>query len=372
MYQFVEYMIPDFSRELATEQNVTNGMEHVNISLSLLVNFPCHFLHIDSIDSLGFSQLYANTVSRRRYTESGDFIGILDNVTNKRANRKPLNIKKLYNNRTKDDKKLLKKNLNSKHDLHATQFDEVNEINEQNETNKCYKCYEVKDENECCNSCEEVVMLHMINGLKVETNKWEQCKNFSMDNFMKEKCLFQGKLTVNKVPGNFHIGIGENKEKYGMHRHNLNITDLPFLNMTHVIGRIRFGLVLPTASLPLKGFTITQKVNKTTAFEYSIICTPLVLMSNNEIIAKSFEYTGMLNNYVVDETLNDKMPGIYFNYRFTPYSVIINVKMEPAFRFITSTFCVLAGLFSIASLLDAFIFKKQTEKERNVVQIEGQ
>ena len=105
MYQFVEYMIPDFSRELATEQNVTNGMEHVNISLSLLVNFPCHFLHIDSIDSLGFSQLYANTVSRRRYTESGDFIGILDNVTNKRANRKPLNIKKLYNNRTKDDKK---------------------------------------------------------------------------------------------------------------------------------------------------------------------------------------------------------------------------------------------------------------------------
>ena len=64
--------------------------------------------------------------------------------------------------------------------------------------------------------------------------------------------------------------------------------------------------------------------------------------------------------------------NIYFNYRFTPYSVIINVKMEPAFRFITSTFCVLAGLFSIASLLDAFIFKKQTEKERNVVQIEGQ
>lgn len=73
---------------------------------------------------------------------------------------------------------------------------------------------------------------------------------------MAEGCNIAGKLSVNKVPGNFHIAPGHSFEQDGFHVHDV----LPFLShkfdFTHTVNKLNFGeRVYKNMVNPLEGVT---------------------------------------------------------------------------------------------------------------------
>ena len=291
--EFMLYASPDIYRDLSVDPSFGNGQELVNISLSVLVDTPCYFLHLDTIDSLGYQDLYVNsTITFRRMTPTRQIIGI--------------------------------SNLTMKDDYGS--------------------CYNLSDHLLYC-TCEQLKYLAQLNKVKEEPEKWEQCKNkkdikISMD----EKCMIKGKLTVNKVRGNFHIAPGINvlNNPYG---HSFN----PMLNLklTHKIERIRFGPHIPRTSNPLSN--LNMKVDfpfGMLSYRYHCIVTPIKFVKDNQEVRRGYEYT-------VLPLLSLSSPMIFFDYTFTPYTIVVTLNRKSPLQFISSTFGVISGIFAIATLFDS-------------------
>ncbi|OHT12514.1 hypothetical protein TRFO_17546 [Tritrichomonas foetus] len=308
--QFIDFLIPDLSRDLTVNRTLTNNMELVNISLSLLVLFPCHFLKVGTSDSLGFSQTADNTITYRRISINNEFIDYV----------------------------------------------------KQNNSDKCMPCYGARPEGKCCNSCEELVILHMMKNMTLNPDKWEQCKGVNINNISPyETCLLKGKLTVNKVPGSFHVAVGNT----GSTRKTFTTKDFeefPHFNLSHYISRLRFGPKLPTMSTPLENIKMLQNHDILFSYSYNLICTPVIFVRDNIVITKTFEYTMMMSHVPVT-TENRKPPGIFFNYQFTPYSITVNWRTKSLSKFIGSTFGVLAGGFALTTLFDSFLFLFESKQK---------
>lgn len=61
-----------------------------------------------------------------------------------------------------------------------------------------------------------------------------------------EGCTVSGKMSVNKVAGNFHIAHGESIVRDGRHIHQFNPALAPKFNVSHTIHSISFGDPYPS------------------------------------------------------------------------------------------------------------------------------
>lgn len=346
--QFVEFIIPDISRELMVNRNLTSNMEHVNISLSILINQPCYFLSIGNLDSLGINKFYNSTVRFIRYTKGGFYKGLANTSQN-------INI----NMSGKWKKEMRQKNPNYQQNM-----------------NRCLPCYGIRKEGECCNSCEELYLLHVMKKKEPHPEEWEQCqgvdpKYLANDISLDEQCKIKGKLTVNKVPGNFNIVYGS-KSIYNTYGSDIfmrsTISDeYPFIDLSHSVERLRFGPGFPMLARPLDDrIIITQNKQKPTSYKYDLVCTLVFLIKDGEILAKSFEYNELTTTFPVTPE-NKLVPGIFFYYQFTPYAVAVNLRSKSFSKFIGMTFGVLAGGFAITAMIDNFLYRAAGEKKQKII-----
>lgn len=300
----VRFCTPKIYRDLALNAALVDQEDFINISVAVTVDIPCYFLHFDHIDTLGVSQLDINsTTNMRRLTKSGKLIGVA------------------------------------------------------NETLKdvCYPCFGALPDNVCCNSCEQLILLHMWKGLEAKPDEWPQCKSkkaapkVSAD----EKCRIKGKVSVNKIDGGFHIAPGRNDVSGGGHHHDLGF-NFPNIDLSHTIEHIRFGPKIPTANNPLKGLRVKQDPNVAMRYNYILLATPVVYVKDGNEKARGYEYTAMVTSHPI---MRGEAPGIFFQYTLTPYTVTVNAKSRSLAQFITSTFGFLSGCFGAAQMLDMFIDK---------------
>lgn len=349
IYNFLQ---PKLYRDLNVDPSLTNNQELINISINVLVNLPCFFLHLDVLDSIGLDRYYvSDTVKFKRLSLIQE-----------------------------SDSEELPPTLSSYKFLGIA-----------NKTAKdvCFSCYDVADylpeKNEaCCNSCEQLILLYRQFGKKPEPQNWEQCKagKYSRDVTFDEKCQVKGKITVNKVPGTFHIAPGINnqflmKYHHGNHQHKLNY-DFPKqgLGMTHQIINIRFGSKnIPRSSNHLSNILNgrpnlqNNKFNRSSRnenrrkqamiYKYDLTSTPAVYVkktkNGNEVKAVGFD-TSMIN-FQYPRSFPNQNPGIFFYYTFTPYTVVISndAKESDIIQVISSTMGFLAGVFVVASIIDAIL-----------------
>jgi hypothetical protein len=87
-------------------------------------------------------------------------------------------------------------------------------------------------------------------------------------------------------------------------------------------------------------------------YRYVMIATPLVYVRNGAERARGFEYTAMITYRPVAAGM---APGIFFDYSFTPYGVVVNAVSRSFAQYLTSTFGFLSGAFALVMLLDAFL-----------------
>ena len=292
--QFLHFIYPEIYRDLSVDPSFSNGHEMVNISLSILVDMPCFFLHLDTVDDLGFMELNVNsTVTFRRLAPNNSVIGT----------------------------------------SHFTMRD------------VCGSCYNLSDKFECC-SCQQLHYLSQVQNITATPEKWAQCENKTRPTiYMKEKCLVKGKLTVNKVRGSFHIAPGINARNNAF-RHLMG-PEIYQLSMSHRIDRIRFGPHIPRTSNPLKNINYRVQFPFITYY-YCCIVTPVKFIKGGKEVKNGYEYT-------VFSMFRPTSPMIYFDYKFTPYTIVVTMNPRSPLSFISSTFGVIAGIYAFATILEELL-----------------
>ena len=291
----------DFHRELLVNDVLSDGMALVNVSISVLVDVPCYFLHLDVGDSVGAQQLNVkSTVTFRR--------------------------------------------MDSMRRVHG--------IENRTEASYCGPCYGLRPDGMCCLTCAMLEELAAVKGVRAEREKWEQCNGSypPRDIVYGEKCMVKGKITVNKVNGEFHIAVGVNNQnnETGIHSHFVR-SETPNLAMNHSIERIRFGEKIPTASSPLVGVRKDKQSNVSTLHQYFLMVTPLVFYKNGVFVRAGFEY----NAYISESSPG--APGLYFKYQFVPYTVAVQVRQLNILTAYANMCCFLAGVYVLASLAMLFV-----------------
>lgn len=320
--EIIHYFVPEYVRELSIKQTKRNENKLVNISLTILVNLPCFFLHLDSIDSLGYNQLNINTTA--------SFIRM-----------------------TRDGREIAR----SRYFL-----DDI-----------CQSCHGLLPEGYCCNSCEKLYTISNYFHKTPTPEKWPQC-NKNKTKITKEnanlkanigspseKCLVKGKISVNKIAGSFHIAPGRNVKGLPGHVHDTNF-QFPHFDLSHSIQRLRFGPKVPRASNPLDDVSVRQLIDVPVFYKYTMIVTPIKFYKNGKFITKSFEYSSMATRTPVSFIRPGMVPGIFFSYSFTPYTITVKGTSPPFLHVVASTSGILSGMYAIASLLDTFYNKVESRK----------
>ena len=302
IFQYYSYQKPIIYRDLSVNNTFKNNAESINISLSVFVRMPCFFLHLDVLDSLGFTQLDVNkSVKFERIAKNGTSLGI-----------------------TKDSV-----------------------------TNICMSCKGLLPDSACCNSCEQIYMLLVMDNKEFNPKEWEQCdpnSPVSVDN--EESCLVEGIIETNKVQGHFHIAPGKNlpSEK---HDHDLSF-QYPSLNIPHIINEIIIG-----HKSNLSHSTLIEKIKKIDGEEpiihlYNLMITPITFIKNNKIIDQFYEYT-FLESYYYYKGTHGHWPGIYFHFKFMPYNTVLYYISKNPLQLFSSSAGLLAGIFSLCTLIDSLL-----------------
>ncbi|XP_076054131.1 endoplasmic reticulum-Golgi intermediate compartment protein 1-like [Oratosquilla oratoria] len=161
-------------------------------------------------------------------------------------------------------------------------------------------------------------------------------------------CLFEANFLVNKVPGNFHVST-----------HSADVQP-DKIDFAHIIHEVRFGSKITNSNVPgtynpLKERTKTDG-NGLESHDYVMKVVPTIYedLQGNQVI--SYQYTYAYRNYISFSHGGRAIPAVWFRYDLTPITVKYHEKRPPMYSFITTVCAIIGGTFTVAGILDSFIF----------------
>jgi hypothetical protein len=178
-------------------------------------------------------------------------------------------------------------------------------------------------------------------------------------------CRLTGHIDVNKVAGSFHVAPGFYVPQAGVHSHGhthqLKASHYGKLNASHIIETLHFGIdVYPNQINALDKASQTA-MDTATSMTYSYFMKIVPTMYEYEdgtLINNTFQYsvTKSSKSVAVAEG-GDSLPGVVFHYELSPIMVKFIEKRRSTIHFLTSCCAIIGGIFTVAGLLDAFLFK---------------
>jgi len=219
----------------------------------------------------------------------------------------------------------------------------------------CGPCMEATDydPNRCCNSCQDVKDAYSEAGLPYYhiLDTAPQCKN-------SVGCQIHGDVLVSKVGGNVHVALGKSTIRDGKHVHEFNIKEVSDgFNTSHSIHRLEFGESVAGMHSPLSG---TTKVVRHGAymFHYYIKLVPTLFEGRNRVVyTHQYSVTDNEKNVMVKKGELAGLPGVFFVYEFTPFLVQKVEKVTPLSHFLTSICAIIGGVFTVAGMIDAILYR---------------
>lgn len=228
---------------------------------------------------------------------------------------------------------------------------------------ECLSCLEAKefDENRCCNTCQDLKDAYSEAGLPYYhiLDTADQCKNAV-------GCQIHGDVLVSKVGGNVHVALGKSTVRDGKHVHEFNIKEVSDgFNTSHSIHRLEFGERVEGMQSPLEG---TTKIVKHGAymFHYYIKLVPTLFNGRNDRTVYTHQYSVTDNekNVMVKKGELAGLPGVFLVYEFTPFMVQKIEKPQPLSHFLTSVCAIIGGVFTVAGMIDAALYKSYNGLKR--------
>lgn len=227
----------------------------------------------------------------------------------------------------------------------------------------CGSCYgaEVADD-DCCNTCEEVREAYRKKGWGLSNPELiDQCTREGFISQIKEEegegCNINGFVDVSKVAGNFHFAAG--KALHQSQNFISNLLDIPLgeYNISHKINKLTFGEDFPGVVNPLNGAQWMQE-RGSGIYQYFIKVVPTVYtdIRGRKIHSNQFSVT----EHFRDENIFPKPPpGVYFIYDFSPIKVIYTEGSTPFLHFLTNICAIIGGVFTVAGIIDSFVYHGQ-------------
>ncbi|KAL0488296.1 endoplasmic reticulum-golgi intermediate compartment protein [Acrasis kona] len=297
------------------------------------VTFPaisCDALNLDLMDVSGDFQLnIEHTVFKQRLALDGTYI---------------------------DDKLLVK-------DVNAVPKDEAKAVaaKKTQAADYCGSCYGGETfEQKCCNTCEEVRESYRKRGWAfTPSDDIEQCYTEILERKMRyakhEGCNLHGHFMVNKVAGNFHVAPGKSFIRAHTQIHDYTPYELDHFNTSHIIHSLGFGVEYPGIQNPLDG---TNKMipEGSGLFQYFIKVVPTIYEYNDGQQIVTNQYSVTQHFRPKNEFHEHVVPGVFFMYDLSPIMVHIAERSRSFIHFLTSLCAIIGGVFTVAGIVDAFIY----------------
>ncbi|CAB4378986.1 DUF1692-domain-containing protein [Rhizophagus irregularis] len=346
--EYCDYRTPEMKPQLVVDKSRKQRLE-ININITF-PHVPCYLLSVDVMDIAGETHNdLVHDIYKTRLDPDGNEI----------------HIEKTHE--LGDQAKGINKVLNDTKVVY-------------NET-YCGSCYGGElPESGCCNTCEEVREAYIKKGWSFgDTDSIEQCVKEGwkekVSQQSKEGCNVAGSVRVNKVAGNFHLAPGKSFQQNNIHLHDLQ----PFLNdgvnhdFTHEIHHLSFGPKVQGVVNPLDG--IGRSVSQGHyMFQYfvKVVSTQFHYLNKTTIDTNQYSVT----QYERDLTGRDTsghvhthqggLPGVFFNYDISPMLIINREERKSFTHFLTGVCAIVGGIFTVAGILDGFIYNAQKTLQRKI------
>ncbi|KAK6156853.1 hypothetical protein DH2020_011101 [Rehmannia glutinosa] len=257
---------------------------------------------------------------------------------------------------------------------------------EHNET-YCGSCFGAEtSDDDCCNSCEEVREAYRKRGwgltntdlidqslflLLIRVQSFElvnggiACTRGLGEGFVQkvkeeegEGCNIHGSLEVNKVAGNFHFAPGKS-----FHQQNLHLLDLLALqtesyNISHKINKLSFGDSIPGIVNPLDGVQWVQEMPNG-VYQYFIKVVPTIYTNIRGHTIQSNQFSVTEHYKSSEEDHFRSLPGVFFFYDLSPIKVTFTEEHASFLHFLTHICAIVGGIFTVAGIVDSFIYHGQ-------------
>ncbi|KAG6792485.1 hypothetical protein POTOM_001635 [Populus tomentosa] len=224
----------------------------------------------------------------------------------------------------------------------------------------------------CCNSCEEVREAYRRKGWALTNmDLIDQCKREGFVQMIKDEegegCNINGSLEVNRVAGNFHFVPGKS-----FHQSNFQLLDLLDMqkesyNISHRINRLAFGDYFPGVVNPLDGIQLMHETpNGVQQFFIKVVPTIYTDIRGRTVHSNQYSVT---EHFKKSELMRlDSLPGVYFIYDFYPIKVTFKEEHTSFLHFMTSICAIIGGIFTIAGIVDSFIYhgRKAIKKKMEI------
>ncbi|KAH6789972.1 Endoplasmic reticulum vesicle transporter protein [Perilla frutescens var. frutescens] len=234
----------------------------------------------------------------------------------------------------------------------------------------CGSCFGAEtSDDQCCNSCDEVREAYRKRGWGLtDPDIIDQCKREGFVQRVKEEegegCNIHGSLVVNKVAGNFHFSTGKS-----IHQSSLNLLDFLTIqtetyNISHKINKLSLGDSIPGVVNPLDGVQWVQK-SPNGVYQYFMKVVPTIYTNirGHEIQSNQFSVTEHFKNSEMEHFRSP--PGVFFFYDLSPIKVTFKEEHAPFLHFLTHICAIVGGVFTVAGIVDSFIYhgKKALKKK---------
>ncbi|PKA57945.1 Protein disulfide-isomerase 5-4 [Apostasia shenzhenica] len=229
---------------------------------------------------------------------------------------------------------------------------------EHNET-YCGSCYGAEgDDDHCCNSCEEVREAYRRRGWVISNpDLIDQCKREGYFQKIQEEqgegCNIHGFVDVSKVAGNIHFAPGKSFQQFNFLFLDLVAFQTEY-NVSHKINKLSFGEEFPGVINPLDGARWIQQ-RSAGMYQYFVKVVPTIYtdIRGHKIYSNQFSVT---EHFREGNFYPRPLPGIYIIYDFSPIKVIFTEENKSLVHFLTSICAVVGGVFTVAGIIDAFVF----------------
>ncbi|KAJ1907227.1 ER-derived vesicles protein erv46 [Coemansia sp. IMI 209127] len=239
----------------------------------------------------------------------------------------------------------------------------------------CGSCYGgVAPESGCCNTCDDVHKAYTRRGWAfTDPDSIEQCVREGYVTHIKEQagegCRMRGFIEVNRISGSFHVLAGESIKHAGERMHTY-YDYMPTYDFSHAINRLSFGKEFSSQSNPLDGAAKTA-VSPRAQFQYftSIVGSEIRFLDGSVLHSNQYSATELTKDNG-DKSASPAVlsagytPGLFFMFDISPMRVIYTETKQSLGTFLTSVCAIISGIFTVASLVDAFIFRAERALQR--------
>nr|CCA26442.1 endoplasmic reticulumGolgi intermediate compartment protein putative [Albugo laibachii Nc14] len=228
--------------------------------------------------------------------------------------------------------------------------------------NYCGSCYETVHPlgKTCCNTCDEVKEAFVANDLRLfDADQKEQCVREMTEEQRQaqagEGCRLKGYMMVNRVAGNFHVGLGRTFHRKGKLIHQFLPGQESVFNASFLLHSLSFGTPYANVKNGLDGTQyITKKKGGVMKYFLKIVPT---IYSDISSSVHSYQYSHTKQEkYMNAMGQISGLPGAYFMFEFSPFMVKIDSEQIPFTHFVIRIFAILGGMISIAGFVDSVIF----------------